>query len=79
MSWLAVDHSRPLSAKVKNEGMPQAVTYCAVTARAQVQTPTSSRELCSGQTSTGTGFSPSTWVCPSEYNSTIPSHSCIHP
>jgi hypothetical protein len=50
--------------------MALAVSRRPVTAEARVRFQVSIREVCGGQSGTGTGFSPSTWIFPFQYHST---------
>jgi hypothetical protein len=59
--------------------MAQAVGRQPLTAEARVRARFSPCEICSGQSSTGTGFCPSSLVFPCLYNSTMALHKHISP
>jgi hypothetical protein len=57
--------------------MAQAVSHRSVTAGALVRARVSPCGICSGQSGTEIGFSPSFSVFPSQYHSTVAPYSCI--
>jgi hypothetical protein len=59
--------------------MAQAVSRRPLTAEARVRAQVSARGIYSGQSGTGTGFSPSSSVFPCQYHSTVARHTHVSP
>jgi hypothetical protein len=57
--------------------MAQAVSRWPLIAEARVRARVSPCGICGGQSGTGAGFSPSSWVFPCQYQSTIAPYSSV--
>jgi hypothetical protein len=72
-------HCIYINFRLKGHTMALMVSHQALIAEVQLQSCTSTREICGGQSGTGVGFSPSTSVIPCQYHSTNAPHSSSSP